>query len=579
MVYSHLWHTYGATWQVKLAFLLQIINRMFKLIALPIAMSLIITRLTKSDYTEAQQAVVVFVLFSLLIGITGPLIKYIGVKGENNAYEYLTVSYFQKLLQADIDYFNSNLSGYLTSATRQYVDNGLVLVRSLREKYLGTILSIVFPVAVITYINPWLGLITLALCVAQAVYIMWASHVINPYRSTAREVYKKNSGEMADTISNIMAVKASAQEQHYLAQVRAGAKKESYIFLQRHVTQIKLISMREIITVLFFVALLWLTVSLMSSGKIDITGAVLVVTYAATIMAGVYALSENLDEHDDLVDKIIPAFTLLHRKNSVTDPAKPIHISRLNGAISFRDVSFAYNEHSPNTYALKDLTLTIPKGQKLGVVGVSGAGKSTLTKLLMRFEDVNQGTIRIDNIAINQLRQKDLRSQIAYVPQEPLLFHTSIRQNIIVSKPSASNEEIVAALKIAHAWEFVSKLPNSIESIVGERGVKLSGGQKQRIAIARAVLQNAPIMILDEATSALDSESEQIIKSSFATILKGKTSIVVAHRLSTLSEMDKIIVIDKGTLIESGSHNELLAINGTYTNLWNRQQQLTTRSS
>ncbi len=215
--------------------------------------------------------------------------------------------------------------------------------------------------------------------------------------------------------------------------------------------------------------------------------------------------------------------------------------------------------------------MKIPRGQKLGVVGVSGAGKSTLAKLILRFEDITNGSVTIDGVDVRSVAQSDLHRQIAYVPQEPLLLHNSILNNVTLSDPDASEEEVIRALKRAHAMEFVEKLPAGLDSIVGERGVKLSGGQKQRVAIARALLQNAPIIVLDEATSALDSESEQIIKDSFRDILRGKTAVVVAHRLSTLSDMDRIIVIDNGKIIEDGTHDELLENGKLYAKLWRKQ--------
>ena len=221
---------------------------------------------------------------------------------------------------------------------------------------------------------------------------------------------------------------------------------------------------------------------------------------------------------------------------------------------------------------LDNFSLTIPAGQKVGVVGLSGAGKSTLAKLLLRFDDVDSGSITIDGTDIRDVLQSDLRRQIAYVPQVPLLFHPTIKENILLSRPDATDEEVAKATKAAHAAGFIEHLPEKIDSVVGERGVKLSGGQKQRIAIARAVLQQSPIIVLDEATSALDSESEEIIKSSFKEILKGKTAIVVAHRLSTLSDMDRIIVISEGRIVEDGTHEKLTKDKGLYAKLWKRQQ-------
>jgi ATP-binding cassette subfamily B protein len=570
MVYSHLWKTYGATWQVRVSYVLRVLTRICRLIILPIAISLIITSLSRQDFDGAQKAVLLFAVTSLTIGILTPLVKYIGMLGENKVYRRSTATYFSRLVNTDIDYFHSNLAGYLTTATRQYVDSGILLVRNLRERYIDNILTIIFPLGVILYLDIWLGLITLVLNIGQAAYILWSSHAIGPYRAKSRELYKRNSGKMADIISNILAVKSTAQEDNQSEIVKQNANQEAKLFTQRYTMQAKLIGVRELLSVIFFVTLLWLTVERMSSGAIGITAAILVVTYTTTILAGIYDLSNNLDEHDDIVDKIIPAFEILGRKNKVNDPSEPKNLKNTRGAINFTGVTFAYDRQKP---ILNDLTLAIPPGQKIGIVGLSGAGKSTLVKLLMRFDDVSAGKIQLDDIDIKDVRQTDLRTHIAYVPQEPLLFHSSIRDNILLSWPEASDKDIEKALKAAHAWKFVQELPEGIESIVGERGVKLSGGQKQRIAIARAVLQRAPIMVLDEATSALDSESEQIIKNSFAEILKGKTAIVIAHRLSTLSEMDRIIVIDNGKLVEDGTHDLLLRKKGLYASLWQRQQK------
>jgi len=556
---------------VQVSFVLQIIARICRLVILPVAISIIIANLSKRNFSSAQNAVFLYACFSFVLGALTPLIKYIGMLGENKACREITGNYFSRLISADLDYFHSNLAGYLTTATRQYVDSCMQFTRALRDRYLNTILSIVFPLCVILYLDIPIGLVAFALSATQAVYLLWASHTITPYRTRSREIYKRNSGRMADIVSNILAVKSTAKEEIRAEQVRQGSADEGQLFYERYTMQTKLIALREAITVAFFLVLLWLTVHRMSGGHISITAAVLVVTYTTTILTGIYQLSDDLDEHDDLVDKIIPAFEILNRKNIVTDPAKPKVLKKVRGQVAFKDISFSYDKNKGATPVLTGFSLSIPAGQKVGIVGLSGAGKSTLAKLLLRFNDVDAGQILIDGTDIRDLKQTDVRKHIAYIPQEPLLFHASIRDNVILSRPNATNKEIREALSSAHALKFVDQLPEGLESIVGERGVKLSGGQKQRIAIARAVLQHSPIMVLDEATSALDSESEQIIKDSFTEVLKGKTAIVIAHRLSTLSEMDRIIVIEKGVCVEDGPHAKLLRQNGLYARLWRHQ--------
>ena len=241
------------------------------------------------------------------------------------------------------------------------------------------------------------------------------------------------------------------------------------------------------------------------------------------------------------------------------------------GAIDFEGLRFRYPDASEDDYVFRGLDLHVPAGQRVGLVGRSGSGKTTLTKLLLRLSDVQEGRVLVDRQDISACAQQSLRRQIAYVPQEALLFHRSIRENIAYGRPDATDEQILEAARLANATEFIDRLPAGLDTMVGERGVKLSGGQRQRVAIARAILADCPILVLDEATSALDSESEALVQGALENLMAGRTSIVVAHRLSTVAALDRIVVLEEGAIVEDGTHAELSQAGGVYESLWDRQ--------
>ncbi|GAL76567.1 lipid A export ATP-binding/permease protein MsbA [Nonlabens ulvanivorans] len=254
---------------------------------------------------------------------------------------------------------------------------------------------------------------------------------------------------------------------------------------------------------------------------------------------------------------------ILHTENTIVDPTNPITIDRFNQGIDINNVTFAYEDEN----VLKNFSLHIPKGKSVALVGQSGSGKSTIANLLTRFYDVQDGTISMDGHDIKDLSLKSLRDQMALVTQDSILFNDTIAVNVALANKNASDEEIINALKIANAWEFVKDLPDGIHTNIGDSGGKLSGGQKQRLSIARAVLKNAPILVLDEATSALDTESERLVQDALEKVMKNRTSIVIAHRLSTIQNADNIVVMNKGEIAEQGTHAELIEMKGLYNGL------------
>ena len=256
-------------------------------------------------------------------------------------------------------------------------------------------------------------------------------------------------------------------------------------------------------------------------------------------------------------------FDVIDNDTIISENKNALEINSFDHNIEIKNISFSYE----NDVVINNLNLTIPKGSSVALVGQSGSGKSTLANLICRFYDIQKGEIRFDNTDIKNLKKESLRKMIGLVTQDSILFNDTIKNNLLIAKEDATNDEIINCLKVANAWEFVKKLPKKIDTNIGDSGNKLSGGQKQRLSIARAVLKNPPILVLDEATSALDSESEKLVQTALDNLMKDKTSIVIAHRLSTIQNSEKIIVLDKGQIIESGKHKELMKKDGVYSNL------------
>ncbi len=381
-------------------------------------------------------------------------------------------------------------------------------------------------------------------------------------RSSAQTAY------FADVISNIATVKAFSNEKYEL---------KSY---KNKIDDWKTATLKEMRSVLVITGGFGLMLTIMNISaflaailatqyKIANIGTIyLVINYTLSVVIQLWTISSITRSYIRIIGDASPMITMLNEPIDLLDPKNPQKVQINRGGIKLENIVFG---HEQNKLLFNKLNLVIKPGEKIGLIGHSGSGKTTLTRLLLRFIDIKSGRILIDNQDITSITQHDLRSKIAYVPQEPVLFHRSIRENITYGELDANLDTIQAIAKMASAHDFITALPKGYDTLVGERGVKLSGGQRQRIAIARAMLKNVPILILDEATSSLDSESENLIQKALWKLMENKTAIVVAHRLSTIQRMDRIIVMENGQIIEEGSHKELIHKNGVYTKLWSHQ--------
>ncbi|KKW36893.1 MAG: ABC transporter, nucleotide binding/ATPase protein, partial [Candidatus Peribacteria bacterium GW2011_GWB1_54_5] len=476
---------------------------------------------------------------------------------------------FMYLIGHSHEFFISNFTGTLVRRVTRYARSFESVFDNLLMNLLPALLFLIGVVAVLSFRNIWLGMglfvLTVIFIYMQYKMVMW----LQPLRTKRTEEDSHMTGALSDAVLNhttITAFAAVPYERSYFSKVTGiwrdatrGAM-DGYAWIY---------GMQGLFAFFIEIALLGGTVFLWQKGLLTIGDFVLVQIYIIGLLNQVWGIGRNMRQLQDAFSEATEMLDIMDLPHEIQDTPEAKALSIKEGAVAFDHVHFEYRDgHS----LLEDFSLTIQPHEKVALVGSSGAGKSTITKLLLRLYDLNRGTISIDGQDISHVTQESLRASIAFVPQEPLLFHRSLMENIRYGRSSAMDAEVIEAAKQAHCYEFINRYSEGFGTLVGERGVKLSGGERQRVAIARAILKDAPILVLDEATSSLDSESERLIQDALLRLMEGKTVIAIAHRLSTVMHMDRLIVMERGRVVLSGTHGELLAQESNlYKKLWEIQ--------
>jgi ATP-binding cassette subfamily B protein len=475
---------------------------------------------------------------------------------------------FNYVKQHSHEYFSSNFAGSIAKKLAELPNSSQSVLEIICFNFTSITMAFLIALGLMYFTKPLFAAILLVWFCLHMGLTFYFLKLGNQRWATHSAAVSNLSGKIVDSLTNILNVRLfarSSYEAHYLKQFQQDEINKAHKAMWT--TELMRFGQGICGVTLIFIIIFTLVHGWIQ-GWVTLGDFTLIGMLAFWILGMVWYMSYQMTVFVREVGTINEALSLISAGHDITDQpnAQPLQVTQ--GEIEFNDVTFAYQK---NPVVFEQFNVTLKAGQKIGLVGFSGSGKSTFVNLILRFYDLNSGRILIDKQNIAEITQDSLRAQIGMIPQDPTLFHRTLMENIRYGRLEATDEEVYAAAKLAHCQEFIEKLPEGYQALVGERGIKLSGGQRQRIAIARAILKNAPLLILDEATSSLDSVTEKYIQESLQQLMQGRTAIVIAHRLSTLADMDRILVFHKGNIIEDGTKETLLKANGHFAQLWNMQ--------
>ena len=560
-------------WHRTLAIIFPILAVLVNAIAAPYVLSLFLDKLQDGNISLENSWSLIGTYALLIFGgevILWRIALYFTWTFEVNGQRDVFLAIFKKLSNEDLSFHANRFGGALISQSTKFIGAFERMWDMIIWSIVPMITTIVGSIVMLSVLGLWqYGVFLCIYALVFAVIVVLGSRFLAGRNRKEAKASNHSNGYLADMVTNVATVKAFGQEaiEHKSASTHINDWKDASSSLKWGV-----IGATSAFSSLYALASVGAFVFAVVAAQNGIASAgmvYLVFIYALNINRQLWEFNNITRTYNRVIGDSHEMTEILLKEYELTDTSNT-RLQATEGQVEFKDVSFTHDK-GDGEHVFEHFNLSIKPGQRVGVVGHSGSGKTTLTRILLRFSDIDEGAILIDGQDISMVTQRSLHESIAYVSQEPMLFHRSLRENIAYGKPTAKLDEIRAAAKLAHATDFIDKLSDGYETIVGERGVKLSGGQRQRIAIARAILKDAPILVLDEATSALDSESEKMIQASLDDLMKDRTSIVIAHRLSTIAKLDRIIVLDDGKIVEDGTHDELLAKNGTYAKLWSHQ--------